>query len=100
ARRGEHLTTFLLMWCVVPFVFFSVSRAKLATYLLPIFPALALLIAAHLDRAAAATGAATAALRIPALIWTAGMLAVALGAPIAVAFAYPGYASYAWPALL
>jgi 4-amino-4-deoxy-L-arabinose transferase-like glycosyltransferase len=99
ARRGEHLTTFLLVWCVVPFVFFSVSRAKLATYLLPIFPALALLTAAHLDRALRSAEAA-AAFRIPALIWTAGMLLLALGAPIAIAFAYPGYASHALPALL
>lgn len=34
---------FLLLWFLVIFTFFSLSRAKLLTYILPIFPALALL---------------------------------------------------------
>lgn len=36
---------FLLLWCVVVFGFFSASGSKLASYILPMFPALALLIA-------------------------------------------------------
>lgn len=35
----------VLIWCVLIFVFFSVSKSKLPSYILPIFPALALLIA-------------------------------------------------------
>jgi len=35
---------FLLAWCIVVFVFFSLSDSKLGSYILPIFPALALLI--------------------------------------------------------
>lgn len=35
---------FLLVWSVVVFGFFSVSSSKLASYILPIFPALAVLI--------------------------------------------------------
>ena len=35
---------FLLLWAVVVFAFFSVSSSKLASYILPIFPALAALI--------------------------------------------------------
>jgi 4-amino-4-deoxy-L-arabinose transferase-like glycosyltransferase len=39
---------FLLLWCVFIFVFFSASDSKLPSYILPIFPALALLIGARL----------------------------------------------------
>ncbi|MCK9388001.1 MAG: glycosyltransferase family 39 protein [Sulfuritalea sp.] len=39
---------FLLVWAVLVFVFFSVSSSKLASYILPIFPALAALIGLHL----------------------------------------------------
>ena len=39
---------FLLVWAVLVFVFFSVSDSKLASYILPIFPALAALVALHL----------------------------------------------------
>jgi 4-amino-4-deoxy-L-arabinose transferase-like glycosyltransferase len=36
---------FLLLWCLVVFGFFSVSSSKLPSYILPLFPALALLLA-------------------------------------------------------
>lgn len=39
---------FLLLWAVLVFAFFSVSSSKLASYILPIFPALAALIGLHL----------------------------------------------------
>jgi 4-amino-4-deoxy-L-arabinose transferase-like glycosyltransferase len=38
-------TTLLGLWVVVTFVFFSLSHSKLESYLLPIYPALALLLA-------------------------------------------------------
>jgi len=38
---------FLLLWCLVVFGFFSVSSSKLASYILPLFPALAALIGVH-----------------------------------------------------
>lgn len=41
---------FLLLWCGVVFVFFSISSSKLPSYILPIFPALALLLADALNR--------------------------------------------------
>ena len=92
ARRQNPLATFLLAWCVVPFVFFSLSRAKLATYLLPIFPALALLVAVYVDRVVRAPAATRArAFRFPALAWSLGMTAIALGTPIGVAIAYPSF---------
>lgn len=42
---------FLVVWAVAIFVFFSLSNAKLPAYILPIFPALALLVARYLDSA-------------------------------------------------
>ena len=36
---------FLLIWCVFTFVFFSTSHSKLPTYVLPMMPALAVLLA-------------------------------------------------------
>lgn len=46
---------FLLLWCAVIFVFFSASGSKLASYILPIFPALALLIGQRLAQTDART---------------------------------------------
>jgi 4-amino-4-deoxy-L-arabinose transferase-like glycosyltransferase len=46
-RRGEDRhgdTLFLLLWAGLYFAFFSAAESKLATYILPIFPPLALLL--------------------------------------------------------
>jgi 4-amino-4-deoxy-L-arabinose transferase-like glycosyltransferase len=47
ARRFQP-QRFLLVWAALVFVFFSISGSKLASYILPIFPALAALIGLHL----------------------------------------------------
>ncbi|WP_455207487.1 phospholipid carrier-dependent glycosyltransferase [Kaarinaea lacus] len=44
------LFRFLWIWLLAPFLFFSVSSGKLATYILPCFPPLAILIAVGLHR--------------------------------------------------
>ena len=44
---------FLLVWAAVVFVFFSASSSKLVSYILPMFPALALLIGARLTQLSA-----------------------------------------------
>jgi len=44
AAQGFQPARFLLVWSVVVFGFFSVSSSKLASYILPIFPTLAVLI--------------------------------------------------------
>ena len=101
-RRRDALATFLASWIVMPFVFFSLSRAKLATYLLPIFPALAIVTAAYLDRVLrlAAPRSRARALRVPTAAWLAGMAAIVIGTPIGVARAYPAYGRYGAAALV
>ncbi len=59
AGRNEDAPTrfrpklLLLLWAGFIFFFFSISSSKLPHYILPIFPALALLIACHLQQASA-----------------------------------------------
>jgi 4-amino-4-deoxy-L-arabinose transferase-like glycosyltransferase len=69
---GFDHTLFLLLWSGFIFVFFSLSDSKLVSYILPIFPALALLIALRLTtlsgRAFAWQMAPVAALALAALL--------------------------------
>ena len=65
----------LLVWSVVVFAFFSASSSKLPSYTLPIFPALAILVALHAAKAGRALLAAQSAL------YAAIGLAAALLAP-------------------
>ena len=47
-RTCDDKTLFLLLWAGLPFLFFSASKSKLPHYILPIFPALAILTASWL----------------------------------------------------
>ena len=47
-RACDDRTLFLLLWAGLPFLFFSASASKLPHYILPIFPALAMLISSRL----------------------------------------------------
>ena len=91
AARREPLQRFqplrfLLVWIVVVFCFFSVSDSKLASDILPLFPALAALIGWHLEQLA---GRDPRALRRHA--WPPILLALACLAlsPLAVRLASP-----------
>jgi 4-amino-4-deoxy-L-arabinose transferase-like glycosyltransferase len=66
---------FLVVWAATVFVFFSVSSSKLPSYILPIFPALAILVGAALP---------TLGRR-----WTVGQAVAGLAASVAVALAAP-----------
>ncbi len=45
ANRGERLTRFLIAWAVPTWILFELVPTKLPHYVLPVFPALALLVA-------------------------------------------------------
>jgi 4-amino-4-deoxy-L-arabinose transferase-like glycosyltransferase len=66
-----------VLWAAFIFLFFSASSSKLPSYILPVFPALALLVAQHLERLGARRFALHAAL----------VLAIAAAAAAAVLLA-------------
>ena len=51
---------FLALWILVPFLFFSISQSKRPQYILPVMPAIALVIAGDVGRASARPGRAEA----------------------------------------
>jgi 4-amino-4-deoxy-L-arabinose transferase-like glycosyltransferase len=76
---GSAAERFLLCWIAVILVFFSVSHSKLPLYILPIFPALALLIARRVS-----------ALTRGALAWRLlGISVLALAAVVATLTLHP-----------
>jgi hypothetical protein len=48
-RSREHLRAFAWLWLLVPLIFFSISTSKLPQYILPLMPAVALLVATQWD---------------------------------------------------
>jgi 4-amino-4-deoxy-L-arabinose transferase-like glycosyltransferase len=89
SASGFHAQRFLLLWCAVVFVFFSASNSKLVSYILPLFPALSLLIGSYL--CSAGRGVLLAQAIVAALLG----IATALAAPLAI-----GYKSEAIPEAL
>jgi 4-amino-4-deoxy-L-arabinose transferase-like glycosyltransferase len=51
-RKERPLLLFFLLWAAVVFLFFSVSATKLVSYILPIFPPLAVVAGWYLDQVA------------------------------------------------
>lgn len=92
--KGFKPRWLLLIWCGFIFFFFSISGSKLPSYILPIFPALALLLGCYLQNA-----------RYRILWWSALIMAVLFGIGLAfsprvagmtdVPFEQPLYAQYA-----
>jgi 4-amino-4-deoxy-L-arabinose transferase-like glycosyltransferase len=82
--NGFSWQRFALVWSAFIFVFFSVSSSKLPSYILPIFPALALVIGAQL-----------AALPERTLIWLTLPLVVATGiCTLAIGFGFDAIAQH------
>jgi len=86
AANGFNWQRFALVWSAVIFLFFSASGSKLPSYILPIFPALALVIGRQLLES---SDAVLARLTLPlVIVGGAFTLAVLFGyAPIAAHFA-------------
>lgn len=99
ARRdstaGFQPKILLATWAVFIFIFFSVSGSKLPSYILPIFPALALLIACHLQQAGRRSVMICAAML--ALFAAAGLALLPKVASMAGnAYEAPLYQAYSW----
>jgi 4-amino-4-deoxy-L-arabinose transferase-like glycosyltransferase len=89
------------LWAGTVVVFFSLGQAKLATYVLPAFPALALWLAIVLVRVGRSAEARVARLvRGAAALWGAVLLALPVGAVVYAWWVYPELvpaAFAAWP---
>ncbi len=110
-RRGggayRDFVGYLVIWVALPLLFFSASRGKLATYMLPCFAPLSILLAAGLERylAAGYTRAWRVAGGLVALVFLAMLMLLvaaqngAFGAPPFSAGEYGRWATF-WAALL
>ena len=74
--QGFAWKRFCLIWCAFVLVFFSVSGSKLPSYILPIFPAAALVLGDTLDRMRVRTLAVFAALiaSTTCVLWVGALL--------------------------
>ncbi|MHC1758842.1 MAG: ArnT family glycosyltransferase [Negativicutes bacterium] len=50
-RKDRPVLLFFMLWAAVVFVFFSISATKLVSYILPVYPALAVIAGWYLDQA-------------------------------------------------
>lgn len=66
-RNSDPLGRYLAVWAVVPFVFFTISKAKLPHYILPCCVPLALIVGTYLARRNP-EGSSTRQLRYPATV--------------------------------
>lgn len=48
-RANSAVTTYLFLWIGIIFIFFSIPHSKIVTYILPVFPPLALLVGHYLS---------------------------------------------------
>ncbi|HKS41425.1 MAG TPA: glycosyltransferase family 39 protein [Blastocatellia bacterium] len=80
SHRLDALLVFAWIWVAVPLLFFSASGSKLPGYILPIFPALAIIIGAELERfiKGERSGLLTAA------VWLTALLLLTIGAGFVV----------------
>ncbi|MGG4610048.1 lipid IV(A) 4-amino-4-deoxy-L-arabinosyltransferase [Providencia sp. Me31A] len=63
-QKGMHV--YFLFWFVAPFVFFSITKGKLLTYILPCIAPIAILMAAYIEKVL--TEKKTTAIRVNAVI--------------------------------
>ncbi len=91
-RRSESgaALRYCALWFLIVFVFFSISSGKRTNYLLPLFPAAALLVGWFLDSGYLALGAEGFGLIFaPSFVWSLLLSIAGIGAPILVGKLYP-----------
>ncbi|HVT11900.1 MAG TPA: glycosyltransferase family 39 protein [Fimbriimonadaceae bacterium] len=77
-RPGSGVERYLVVWALVPFVFFTISKAKLPHYVLPCAVPLAMLVGVHLARRTNEIEDRIRALRYPLI--ACGVVAVLVNA--------------------
>jgi 4-amino-4-deoxy-L-arabinose transferase-like glycosyltransferase len=93
--RGDRLDALLVfawIWVAVPLLFFSVSGSKLPGYILPVFPALAIIIGAEIERFISGERG----LLLSAAVWLTALLIVIIGAGFPVYLAREQVSSSGW----
>lgn len=88
--RERKYSIFLLLWVAVAFVFFSMATSKLSTYILPLYPAAALLVARYFQTFLDASAEATRGIVVG--LSCALLLSFGLGAYVLVADPWPALA--------
>ena len=86
-RRGA--ARFLVIWIAAILLFFSFSTGKRGVYIIPLYPAAAILVARLLAQAAAGAAEARRRLRAPLIAWAAVAVLLAVAAPIATRRHHP-----------
>jgi len=79
-ERQDVLLTLAWVWLLVPLIFFSISQSKLPSYILPAFPALAIIVGVEIERFW--RGARDRLLQVAA--WLTAASAIALGIALLV----------------
>ncbi|MBP2627087.1 MAG: hypothetical protein H6Q68_1798 [Firmicutes bacterium] len=79
SRQDFSVLVFLNIWAIVIFVFFTISQTKLVSYILPMYPPLAMIVGWYIDRLWAASNKQSSnswaiVLCILALLFTGGMV--------------------------
>ena len=74
-KKHRDLSAFLVMWFLAVYVIFAVAHSKLASYILPLFPALAVALALSLDSLEGARKRTVAAAAM-FVLFGAGLVAV------------------------
>ncbi|MBI3891806.1 MAG: glycosyltransferase family 39 protein [Candidatus Wallbacteria bacterium] len=82
-------TLYALLWFALVFLYFSLTPGKRSIYVLPAFPALALLTGRFLDAAIEAGSEWRQWVRGPAWAWAAVLALVGLAAPVLISRRYP-----------
>jgi 4-amino-4-deoxy-L-arabinose transferase-like glycosyltransferase len=81
-REWDSRTVFLFCWALFPILFFSFSDSKLAGYILPSFPPIALLMGARLSESLCDNSGESRQMKIGIYLSLGCSLAFALAAPI------------------
>jgi len=79
SRQDFPVLVFLNIWALVIFIFFTISQTKLVSYILPMYPPLAMIVGWHIDRLWAARNKQSSTswalvLGILAILLTVGMV--------------------------